>query len=276
MSALAESADLQVDDLGQPVGGSDAAPADVQSELPAISATIDRGRRQALVTVPLLMIQLGLLALFVLGLTLGAAVEQRRGEAAVARLRGAGRSGARRLVLAELLPVVLAGVPVGIAVALGVAAVARHTVLAGAAPFELGRGFWLAIAAAALLLAGVTWASAAAGTRDRISALLRSVPVRAPRWALGVSDALVVAGAGTAVVAFVTGGLRGPLALAVPALLALIAGLVLALPDGAGRDRAGATPRGTTSPRCPASTSRYAAASWSACSGRPAPASPRC
>jgi hypothetical protein len=218
----------QVDDLGGPLNGADAVLAEVQSGLPGISGTIDRGRRQALVTVPLLMIQLGLLALFVLGLTLGAAVEQRRPEVAVARLRGAGRVGARRLVLAELLPVVLAGVPVGVAVALGLATVARHTVLQSAAPFELGRGFWLAIAVAAVLLAAVTWAAAAAGTRDRIAQLLRSVPMRAPGWRLGVTDAVLIAASGTAVLLFVTGDLRGPLALAAPALLALIAGLLLA------------------------------------------------
>jgi hypothetical protein len=174
------------------------------------------------------MIQLGLLALFVLGLTLGAAVEQRRPEVAVARLRGAGRAGGRRLVIAELLPVILAGVPVGTAVGLGLATVARRTVLDGAAPFELGPGFWLAVAAAALLLAALTWAAAASGTRDGISALLRSVPTRQRGWGLGAVDAVVIAAAGTAVVAFATGGLSGPLAAAAPALLALIAGLLLA------------------------------------------------
>jgi putative ABC transport system permease protein len=196
--------------------------------VPDLAATVDRGRRQALVTVPLLMSQLGLLALFVLVLTLGAAVEQRRPEVAVARLRGAGRAGARRLVLAELLPVVLAGVPVGVAVALGLSAAARHTVLRGAAPFELGRGFWLAVLGAVLLLAAVTWTTTATGTRDRISALLRSVPTRAPGWRLGAADAVVIAGAGTAALLFVTGDLTGPLALAAPALLALVAGLALA------------------------------------------------
>lgn len=228
VTAMSAEARVQVDDLGYRVNGSDAVLADVQSGLPRLGGTIDRGRRQALVTVPLLMSQLGLLALFVLVLTLGAAVEQRRPEVAVARLRGAGRGGARRLVLAELLPVVLAGVPVGVVAALGLSAVARHTVLEGAAPYELRRGFWLAIAGAAVLLAAVTWATTAAGTRDRISALLRSVPTRAPGWRLGAADAVVIAGAGTAVFLFVTGDLTGPLALAAPALLALLAGLALA------------------------------------------------
>ena len=228
VSAMIDRTRPQYDDLGQPIDAAGTVRAEVQSGLPAISAAVERGRRQALVTVPLLMFQLGLLALSVLGLTLAAAVEQRRPEVAVARLRGAGRSGARRLVLAELLPVVLAGVPLGVGVALVAASVARRTTLQGAAPLETGAGFWLAIAGAALVLAAVTWAVAASGTRDRISALLRSVPTRARGWGLGATDAVVIAGSATAVVAFVTGGLRGPLALAAPALLALIAGLLLA------------------------------------------------
>ncbi len=227
VAGMTERSRLQVDDLGEPIGDTDVT-ATIESGLPAIAATVDRGRDQARVTVPLLMTQLGLLALFVLGLTLGAAVEQRRPEVAVARLRGAGRAGARRLVLAELLPVVLAGVPLGTAIALGAATLARHLVLEGAAPFELGRGFWLAIAGALLLLTVLTWLVAGSGTRDGIPALLRSVPVRVRGWRLGAADAMVVAGCGVAVLAFVTGDLHGPLALAAPALLALVAGLLLA------------------------------------------------
>jgi len=132
------------------------------------------------------------------------------------------------LVVAEVLPVVLVGVPVGVAGALVLAALARHTVLADAAPFEVPRSFWVAIAGAALLLGALTWLTATRGTRDPISSLLRGVPTRAPGWSLGVADAVIIAGAGTAVLAFVTGGLQGPLALAAPGLLALIVGLLLA------------------------------------------------
>lgn len=225
--SMADRTAYRVDDNGNSVNDPSFTLADVQTGLPAITATVEEGHRQALVTVPLLMIQLGLLALFVLGLVLGAAVEQRRPEVALARLRGSGRTGARRLVLSELLPVVLAGVPVGIAGALGLATLARHTVLEGA-PFELGLGFWVAIVAAILLLAAVTWLTAAAGTRDELSAQLRSVPTRVGGWALGAADAVVVAGSVTALIAFLTGGLKGPFALAAPALLALIVGLLLA------------------------------------------------
>ena len=224
VTAAAEESRLLAADFGYRSGAGGVL-AEVRSGLPDIAATIERGRRQALIIVPLLTIQLGLLALFVLGLALGAAVEQRRPEVAVARLRGAGRAGGRRLALAELVPVVLAGVPVGVVVALGLSAVARRTVLGGAAPFELPGAFWLAVAGAAVLVAAVAWATVAAGTRDRISALLRGVPARAPRWGLGAVDALVVAGAGTTVALFATGDLYGPVALAAPALLALGAGL---------------------------------------------------
>lgn len=228
VSAMAAAGRPELDDLGQPVDPAGAVQGDVQSGLLDLSAAVERGRDQALVTVPLLMIPLGLLALFVLGLTLGAAVEQRRPEVALARLRGAGRVGGRRLVLAELLPVVLAGVPVGVALALGLAVGARRTLLDDSSPLELGRAFWLAIAGAALLLTAVAWATVAAGTRDHVAALLRSVPVRVPGWRFGVLDLLVVAGSGTAVAAFLTGDLDGPLALAAPGLLGLVAGLLLA------------------------------------------------
>lgn len=226
--AMVEQSLPEVDDTGQPLPGSGEVAATVGSGLPRISETVGQGRRQALVTVPLLMIQLGLLALAVLGLTLGAAVAQRRPEVAVARLRGASRTDARRMVLAELLPVVLAGVPVGVALALGASALVRRTTLRGAAPFELTAAVWLAIAGAVLLLAAVTWVAAAVGTRDRIAALLRAVPARDRGRGPGAADLVVIAAAGTAVVAFATGGLRGPLALAAPALLALVAGLLLA------------------------------------------------
>ena len=103
------------------------------------------------------------------------------------------------------------------------------------------------------MLTAVTWAVAASGTRDRISALLRSVPTRARGWGLGATDAVVIAGSATAVVAFVTGGLRGPLALAAPALLALIAGLLLAHLVGPAATALGRrlTARGRTRPRWP-------------------------
>ena len=59
------------------------------------------------------MAQMGLLLVCVLWLVLVAAADQRRGEVAVARLRGRGSRGARRLLLGETLPPVVVGAPLG-------------------------------------------------------------------------------------------------------------------------------------------------------------------
>ena len=198
------------------------------SGLPGIARAAARGRAQARVTVPLLMVQLGLLAVIVLWLVLAAATEQRRPEVAVARLRGRGVGGARRLLLGELGTLVLAGVPLGVLVALGLSWLARHVFLPLTPPFELGSGFVVAVVAVVIVLALVTVASVQQMAREPLSALLRRVPARRTTWAVGALDAMLVAGCATAVVAFATGGLRGPLALAAPALLALLVGLLLA------------------------------------------------
>ena len=103
------------------------------SKVPPIVATtavsdlvsgVIEGQRQARVIVPLLVGQLAVLAVVVLGLAAAAAVEQRRPELALGRLRGRGPAGAARMVLVELGTIVAAGVPVGYRVAVGMAEVA--------------------------------------------------------------------------------------------------------------------------------------------------------
>ena len=199
-----------------------------RSNLPAIAADVATGQGQAAVIVPLLMAQVGLLAVVVLWLVLAAAIEQRRPEVALARLRGRGRAGARRLLLGELGAMVLAGVPVGFVLAFVLSALARHLWLVPGVPFELPAGAPLAaLVAAALSMAAVLLATRTA-TREPIVALLRRVPVRRHGWALGIADAVVVAVAAAGVLALVSGNLSGPLALATPALLALAVGVLLA------------------------------------------------
>lgn len=210
------------------------------SGLPDIARAAAQGRAQARVTVPLLMVQLALLAAVVLWLVLGAATEQRRPEIAVARLRGRGVGGARRLLLGELGSLVLSGVPLGVLAALGLSWLARHVFLPLTPPFELGRGFLVAVAAVLGVLVVVTVTSVQQMAREPVSELLRRVPARRTTWAVGALDAMLVAACATAVVAFVTGGLQGPVALAAPALLALLVGLVLAhllVPVAAGAGR---------------------------------------
>ena len=199
----------------------------VRSDLASIAQQVREGRSQARTTVPLLMIPLGILGLVVLWMALGAAAEQRRPEVAVARLRGRGVGGARTYLLRELLAVVLAGVPVGALLALGLARLARDLVLPGSVPLELRLPVWGALFLATVSVTATTVLVSSRVSREPIAALLRRVPPRPAGWALGTTDAVVLTAAASIVGAFATGRLTGPVALAAPAVLALAIGLVL-------------------------------------------------
>ncbi|MGI9157778.1 MAG: FtsX-like permease family protein, partial [Marmoricola sp.] len=203
-------------------------PVSTDTGLTEIADLVSHQRAQSEVTIPLLMVQLGLLAVVVLWLVLGAATEQRRPEVALALLRGRGRRGARRLLLRELLPVALAGVPGGLGVALLLCWATVTFYLPGSASIEIRPAPVLAVVAAVLVLVALAMLAVRRVTREPVETLLRRVPTRGSGWRLGALETLVIAAAGTAVVAFVTGGLTGPIALAAPALLALVVGLLLA------------------------------------------------
>ncbi len=182
---------------------------------------------QAHRTVPLLLAPMAVLSLFVLWLVLSAATAARRGEVAVARLRGRGPAGAAGLLLLELLPALLVGVVPGSLVALGGGAAVR-SLLPGEAPFETGPGFATALLLAVSAIVLTTLAAAVRTAREPLHDVVRSGPVASGRWTLGAVEAFLVACVGTGVVAFATGSLQGPLALAGPALLALLTGLLVA------------------------------------------------
>ncbi|GAA4720132.1 FtsX-like permease family protein [Nocardioides conyzicola] len=203
-------------------------PVKVVSGLPDLAHGVQDQIDQSRVTVPLLMAQLCLLAVVVLWLILLAITEQRRPEVALARLRGRGRHGARRLLLAELLPITLLALVPGALLAVVASWFARAVLLPGDPPFELGWPFLAAVAAAAVVLTSVTLVAVSRVVREPVERLLRRVPPRATGWALGAADAIVIAGAGGIVVVFATGGLDGPVALAAPGLLAIVVGLLLA------------------------------------------------
>lgn len=200
----------------------------VTSALPFLADGVRDQIDQAAITVPLLLTQLCLLAVMVLWLVLVALAEQRRPEVALARLRGRGRRGAWWLLVAEMVPVTLAAVVPGAALALLAAWCARSVLLPGNAPYELGWAFPVTLALAAVVLLVVpalaTWRVA----REPVDRLLRRVPPRASGWAVGAADAVVIAAAGAVVVVFAAGGLDGPIALAAPGLVAVVVGLVAA------------------------------------------------
>ncbi len=198
----------------------------VRSGLPGIADEVRTGSAQAAVTVPLLMAQMELLLFCVLWLVLVAAADQRRGEVAVARLRGRGSRGAARLVLGETLPQVVLGVPLGALLAVACSWFARHTVLTSAPPFEVPIAAVGALAAALAAIVGLTVLSVRRVCREPVSALLRSVPPREQAARLGVREAMVVAGAGAGFLAVATGTVGGPVGQGAPVLLAVAVGIV--------------------------------------------------
>ncbi len=205
-----------------------APPIVVSTSVADLVGGVIEGQRQARIIVPLLVGQLAVLAVVVLGLVASAAVEQRRPELALGRLRGRGPSGAARIVLVELGTVVAAGVPVGYLLALGMGEVARRFWLADGVPFEVPAAT-VAAALVSLVVAVLAVAVVARPTlREPISTLLRRVPPRRAGWAVGVVDAVVVAVAAAGLVTLASGNLSGPLALVTPTLIALALGLVLA------------------------------------------------
>lgn len=201
----------------------------VASSIGDIAADLEAQAAQARVTVPLLMAQLALLALVVLWLAVRAAAEERRPEIALVRLRGGGSTGVRRFVVTELLPLVLAGVPPGAVLALLGCALSQWWLLSGdvTAP-GLDRGFLLAVGLATLLLSAAVVVVAHRIGREPVAQLFRRVPLRRPSWRVGVLAAVTVAAATSALVAIIAGGATGSVALAVPVLLAVVVGILLA------------------------------------------------
>lgn len=184
-------------------------------------------QRDSRIIVPLLMAQLALLGLVVLWLALRAVTDLRRSEVAVARLRGEGVRGARRLLLGELLPAVLLGVVPGVAAA-WVGCLVATRLLPGDAGVEVRAPFWIALAAAVLVLVATTLLAASRVARIPVDALLRRSSTVRRGWRVGALDAVLITGCGVVVAAFLTGSLNGPAALIAPAVVALLVGLLLA------------------------------------------------
>ncbi|WP_186526205.1 FtsX-like permease family protein [Leekyejoonella antrihumi] len=204
-----------------------------------LAARARHGREQANALVPLFMVQLALLAALTLWLVLGAAMESRRPEVALARLRGFSRRRARRMLLAEVGPVVGLGGVAGVAGAALLTWAAEHTWLAAGTPFEVRWPVWATAGAVVVGLTGMAWVRARSTARADPAQLLRRVPPRRAGWAIGAGDLLVIVLAGAAFVAAAIGSLTGIAGMAAPTLLALTAGLLLAHLLGPGTARLG-------------------------------------
>jgi hypothetical protein len=197
------------------------------SGIPDLAARAEKGREHAHVLVPLFVVQLALLAALALWLVLGAAVDQRRPEVAVVRLRGGDARACRRLLVGELGPPILVGWVVGSVTATAAMLVVGRRWLEPNLPLELSPLVWGTAAAVlvveVLLLLAATWSTVTASASD----LLRRVRPRTG-WAVSLGPVLVVVMCGAAFAATATGSLSGWAAVAAPTLLAIAAGLVLA------------------------------------------------
>lgn len=200
----------------------------VRTLLPDLAAQARASSDQAGITVAILMAQLGLLLSAVLWLVLLAGADQRRAEVAIARLRGRGRGGARRLLLSETLPAVVVGVPVGVLVAFGMAAAARCRLHSPPVAAEFPAGTWYAAGLALAGMLALAVLSVRAVVRAPIAELLQSVPAERAKVGLGLLEAMIVAGAAGVVIALVTGAIQGPVAQVAPALLAVAVGVLAA------------------------------------------------
>lgn len=174
--------------------------------------------------VPLVLGQLAALVVAVLYAVARSAADERRGEAALARLRGGGARGARRLLLGELLPPVLVGVVLGGLGAVGIGAGLRARILPPGVPAEIGPSTGVAVLAAALVAGAVVALAAWPVVRLDVFRLLQRLPVL-PRG-IGAGTWVVLALTAAAVLALRTTSDPTPLALAAPTLLALALGLL--------------------------------------------------
>ncbi|HMM96915.1 FtsX-like permease family protein [Phycicoccus sp.] len=200
----------------------------VTSRLPALADTVVTGRAQALVTVPLLAGALTALVAYVFWLAVRAAAQDRRPEAAVTRLRGQGPAGVRRLLVGELLPAVLVGLPLGVLATAGLAVAVARWWFEPTPEVTVDRLTVLVGIGAVLVPPLLTWAAARRVAGERIVALLRAVPARVGRRSVNALEAVVGTLAVAGFVGVVQGSVVGSAALAAPMLLALAAGLAAA------------------------------------------------
>ncbi len=177
-------------------------------------------------TVPIVAIPLVLLALVVLFLLVASVSEERAPELALAKLRGYPLGLANRFGLGEALFLVVAAGPLGLLLGLLLVRAVGWFVFASGTPVELRLPVLGAALAAVLAGAAAAVLASLRTLGQPVLALLRRVPSRS-RWRTTVGEGAVLALAG-AVLFQAWRDRASPLALLAPAMVALVAGLIVA------------------------------------------------
>jgi len=200
--------------------------------------TIARDRTQIRIGVLVGMLQILVLALFAIGLAGRYTGRDRRGDAALLKLRGSSRWGMLRLIWGQhLVPLLLgavAGVPLGFLLARALAGPLGTA--------DRPAAVLLSLAAVGVVLVGgllVLAVIEALVLRLPVAALLRRVGTGRGDWRAGVLDLLLLAVAVAAVYQARAGAPTSGLARAAPALVALAVALLLARLLGRVADRGG-------------------------------------
>ena len=200
---------------------------DVQSSIGDVLAEANWGRHEASSVIPAFAVELALLVLVVVGVVVVAAADQRRPEFALARLRGRSAGRAARLLDREfIVPVVLSVLP-GLLIAWLGSRLACRWWLSDAARPELRWPVLVAAVAVVLVEVLVVAIVARKAARRPVHDLLRRTPQRSKRLGLGAAEAALAAVAVGGTVVALSGDRHNALAVAAPAFLALLAGLVL-------------------------------------------------
>jgi hypothetical protein len=203
------------------------------NSLPTVTRTLLSRRAVARSTVTPAVLSLILVALVLLSRLLAASMDLRRGELALASLRGYRRRRLWLLGMTEPLVILLAAVPVGVVAGyLAARALARHWLVAGLpVPFVLASG--LSVVGVVVATAGVAAGVVRIAVSEPLSAQIAGErrPGRPGRVALVVRLALLAAAAAAFVTAWSRSKPTAPDAtdLALPLLLATGIGLLTSL-----------------------------------------------
>jgi hypothetical protein len=225
------------DELGEADVRMNAAELLLVDPIDVLLGVIARDRSEIRVGVLVAMIQILVLAWFAIGLAGRYTGRDRRGDAALLKLRGSSWAGMLRLAWGQHLVPLLAGAIIGLPLGWLLARWQAGPVTSG-----VGAALALSGAAVAAVLAGGLFVLAVVEgvvLRQPVAALLRLAGGRRGDWRSGVVDLLLLAVAVAAVYQARSTAAGSGLALAAPALVALAVALLMARLLGRVADRGG-------------------------------------